>query len=258
MADKAVSAVELLRRLHDCFDVNHLRERQGDAADAVLTVAQERGDLDARAAAHALPSGFLAPNGITRRDAVVLLEGVFAGLSLMTTQPLLIEPEQIDSFAETAKVEPHAIAGLSYPLWLLEDDIKRALLEILGEPFEQQHSGSELNDIFTPRVRIHGALVDGAFMLKGRGLPHPMRAKDAGHAGNQVIKLARSGSRLFVVQHVHAINEDVRAQLRHAIAYLRAHGESEAVGSIWDGGTTARVLRAYGKLSIENGAASIP
>src|SRR2546421_576396 len=86
--DRAVTPVELLRRLHDCFDAHRLRARQAQAADAVLTAVQEVGALEADAAASALPVGFLAPNGISRRDATALLDEVFSGLRLAVTLPL--------------------------------------------------------------------------------------------------------------------------------------------------------------------------
>lgn len=245
-----LTAAQLLRRVHDAFDQHGLRDT-GSAAGAVLEAVQERETLVARAAAAALPSTFLAANGISRERAALILEAAFAGHELAAPAPLLIPIEEIDSFAKAREVAPHAVQSLVYPLPLLEDDIKATILDIIGEPFVQPHSGSELSDIFTPRVRLRGHMVAAAFLLKGRGLPRPMRPANLGGPGDQITRLTRAPAELFVVQHVHEIDQAVWTQFRHAIAYLRMHGNDSAVGSVWDGATLARLLLAQGVAKVD-------
>ncbi len=253
----AITPVGLLRRVHDVFDQLGARDPQGAAADAVVHALQDAGTIQAGIAVNALPAAFLVANEIDRGELTHAFDVVFNGARFAIQFPLLVGPDAIDSFELVRSVGPEAVAGIAYPLPFLEDDIKKAILQILGEPFEQQHSGSELSDIFTPRLRVNGQLVVGAFLLKGRGLAGVLRAKNAGDAGNQITKLARTGATVFVVQHVHEIDLDVRAQLTHAIAYLRSHGYPEAVGSVWDGAETARVLLAYGLLDLRQAQPTI-
>jgi hypothetical protein len=252
-----LTATELLRRVHDAIDEVGGRDPTGSAANAIVTAILESGRIDANLAVDALPPGFLLRNELQREKVRAALAGTLEGTELIKPLPAMVYPEEIDSFSRTRDVDAHAVAGLKYPLPLLEDDIKRAVLHILGEPFEQGHSSAELTDIFTPRVRVGGRQLLGAFLLKGRGLPGVLRAGNAGATGNQVTKLARSGADLFVVQHVNEIDMDVRAQLTHAIAYLRSNGKPDAVGSVWDGAETARVLLAYDLLDLTGDAPKI-
>ncbi len=246
-----LTPVQLLRRVHDSFDAVGARDPSGVAADAVLHEIQLHGRIEAGLALETLPPTFLTANDVEPDLMLAAFSDAFGEAQLAVRLPLIVPPEEIDSFAKAAAVEPAAVSALKYPLPLAEDDIKRAILEILGEPFEQGHSGAELSDIFTPRLKLGGRQVTAAFMLKGRGLATVLRAKNAGDAGNQVTKLARTGATIFVVQHVHEIDLDVRAQLTHSISYLRSHGTPDAVGSVWDGAETARVLLAYDLLEIE-------
>jgi hypothetical protein len=254
---KAVTPVELLRRIHDSFDEVGARDATGRAGDAVASALQTAGRIDAELAAKALPQSFLTRNELRRDQLASAFAANLDDLVLAVQLPLVIGSEEIDSFGRIREIAPREVDDLVYPLPLLEDDIKRALLYILGEPFEQPHSSAELSDIITPRVRLGGRQVLAAFMLKGRGLPGVLRARDAGNTGNQVTKLSRTGVDLFVVQHVNEIDLDVRTQLAHSIAYLRAHGHGRAVGSIWDGAETARLLLAYGLLDLSEGAPAI-
>jgi hypothetical protein len=246
----SITPVQLLRRVHDTFDALGARDATGAAAEAVVEALRAAGRIDPKIAAKAVPESFLSRNELRRYQVADAFEQTLVGAELAVELPLIVSAEDFDSFSRVRDVPAQAVAGLRYPLPLLEDDIKRALLHILGEPFEQHHSGAELSDIFTPRVRVGGRQHLGAFMLKGRGLPGVLRAKNAGATGNQVTKLARTGADVFVVQHVNEIDMDVRAQLSHAISYLRSHGNPAAVGSVWDGAETARVLVAYDLLDL--------
>jgi hypothetical protein len=252
---RAITPVELLRRVHDVFDAIGLRDTRGVNANAIAEALQVAGRIDADLAGAAISRTALSASGLTRDQVREALAVEFDACDLIVSMPLLIPAGEIESFARAAEVEPADVASLRYPLPILEDDVKRAILHILGEPFEQRHSGAELSDIFTPRVRLGGREVVGAFMLKGRGLVGPLRAKNAGDVGNQVTKLSRTGADVFIVQHVHEIDMDVRTQLEHSIAHARTHGRPQAVGSAWDGAETARVLLAYGCLDL---AGSVP
>lgn len=243
-----LTAAQLLRQLHDSFDDRGIRD-DGRAAADVLQAVQLVGRLDPHAAGAALPSTFLAQNGLTRAQAQQFLSDQFAGHELLMPMPLLINPQEIETFASTAKADARAVASLTYPLPLLEDEVKAALLKIIGEPFVQPHYGGELSDIFTPRLQYQGRAVNGAFLLKGRGMKGRLRVADLGKNGDQINRLTKVAAEIFVVQHVGEIDEAVYATLRNAIAFLRTQGQPDAVGTVWDGATLARILRAYGLMA---------
>ncbi|MEN3282732.1 MAG: hypothetical protein V7607_3872 [Solirubrobacteraceae bacterium] len=187
-----------------------------------------------------------------------VFERALRDVCLIQDTPPLIEIDDIDSFADVASVSHDQVARLSYPLQIAEDYVKAGLHEILGEPFQTPHSPAELSDINTSTVVLGGRRLRGAFLLKGPGLGKAMmQVRDLGTQANQIVKLSRSEAQLMVVQFVGQIAEDVVTHLRQAIVDQRLSG-NDAVGSVWNGSDTARLLVARGWLDVKTGAYSGP
>jgi hypothetical protein len=219
----------------------------------MVVAAQVRGP-DAAAMAAAAPSGFLAVNNVSRARLRTLLEPVVEGVVFQTSADLLVPMAAIETFSAAASIPSAQLAGIPFPLDALEDDVERALLRVVGEPFQQQDWGGELGDVYSPRVRMAGREIQTAMLLKGRGLGRrTMRLTDLGKNGDQVVRLTKLPATLYVVQYVGEIDEAVRTHLMQAIAFLRLRGQPDAVGSVWDGGDTARLLLAHGLLDPVSG-----
>lgn len=216
------------------------------------------GQLDPALGAGAISSQFFGKHDTTANAVTAVFATALRGARLILDRPLLLGIDQIESFNAACAITRQAVANLKYPLQIAEDDVKAAIHDILAEPFVTAHSPAELSDIFTSATKIDGASVLAGFLLKGPGLGrNVMRIADLGTNGNQVIKLTRSEAELLVVQFVGQIDQDVYAHLRQAIASLRTEGRP-AVGSVWDGVDTARLLAGHGWLDLQSGTYSGP
>lgn len=156
--------------------------------------------------------------------------------------PRQLYVDDIDSFELVREVKPDDIT-VELPLEVLEDEVKRFLREIIGEPFDQQDWGGELTDLFTNRVQVYGDRVDTAFMLKGPGVSGEMYISDAGTRGDQLQRLFDSSAELYVVQFNGPFGERTVRQIKREAQYVDA-----TMYCIMDGADTARVLQAYNKL----------
>jgi hypothetical protein len=252
-----VRSPALLRRLADAMDAAGVPD-DGKAALAATRALLAADSTDPRLAVEAIDSRFLAQRQITKVQMTEVLAGALIDVAALTRdRPPLIAIDEIDSFAGVRDVPQSTVVGLSYPLNIAEDHVKAAIHAILSEPFATPHSPAELSDINTS-VIVDGRQIGAAFLLKGPGLRKPiMQVKDLGSQGNQIVKLARSEADLLVVQFVGQIAEDVIVHLRQAVNDLRLSGRP-AIGSVWDGTTTARLLLAQGWLDRSNGSYTGP
>lgn len=90
-----------------------------------------------------------------------------AGTVKASTLPVFIPVEDFDSFAKVNIVAPHSVEG-QVPVSTPENDIKKLIHAILGDPFERRDWGGEQNDIFTSRVMYQGRRLLAPSFSKGR------------------------------------------------------------------------------------------
>lgn len=224
------------------------------ATEAMLSA----GRLDPALGVEAIAQRFFGKRDTSPEAVEAIFTAALRGARLAQDLPPLISIDEIDSFSAVKKIVREEVVGLTYPLKVSEDDVKAAINRILSEPFTTAHSPAELSDIFTSATELAGNRIPGGFLLKGPGLGRKtMRVADLGSNGNQIIKLTRSEAELLVVQFVGQIDEDVFTHLRQAVVHERVAGK-RAVGSIWDGLDTARLLAAHGWLDTTTGAYSGP
>ncbi|HKP91200.1 MAG TPA: hypothetical protein VJT75_14645 [Thermoleophilaceae bacterium] len=246
-----------MRTLADALDEAGTRD-DTQAAMAATEAMLSAGRLDPALGAQAIAPRFFGKRDTTPERVEAVFAAALRGAQLAPDLPPIIAIDEIDSFASVASVTREQVAKLTYPLKVAEDDIKAAINKILAEPFVTAHSPAELSDIFTSATELGGKRVLGGFLLKGPGLGrNVMRVADLGTNGNQIIKLTRSEAELLIVQFVGQIDEDVHSHLRQAVVHERTAGK-RAVGSIWDGVDTARVLAAHGWLDTTTGVYSGP
>ncbi len=165
-------------------------------------------------------------------------------------QSMRLHVEDVDSFHLVRSVNPHEVEGVLVQgrIELAEDDVQKALEEILGVPMHKKDWGGEYNDLYASNIVVNGQRVTGAFLLKGKGLTNKvMEIAHCGKNGDQLVRLAESPATVLVVQYVGNISEQVVKDIESKVRDLRSQGR-DAHYLILDGQDTARLLRAYGKI----------
>jgi hypothetical protein len=161
--------------------------------------------------------------------------------------------DDIDSFN---KVKSVTIESISHYLSngrieLYEDHIQTSIEEILSVPFHKNDWPGEENDLYASSLIFNNHRIASAFLLKGKGEPaNTLQIANCGKHGDQIVRLFKSPARLFVIQFVGNISENVIHDVQGKINERRLSGEK-----VWyciiDGQDTARLLSAYRKLDQE-------
>lgn len=157
--------------------------------------------------------------------------------------------EDIDSFAAIRSVQPCAVMHLlkNGMIEISEEEVKRAIEEILYIPFNHRDRPDELDDIYTTNVVVNGSRKPTAFMLKGPGIgKKEITIADCGKNGDQLVRLFDAPAELFVVQFVGRIAQMVIKDVEGKVAALHKRGK-KAQFLIVEDQDTARLLFAYGK-----------
>jgi hypothetical protein len=225
--------------------------RDTDGVIAALLAAAARAPdrkLAGKPLSALLPVDFLTRHQI---DADVVERALAEGMAdiamgLETAPSPLVPIDDIDSFAEVRGVSAEEVASFSAPLRVPERIMKHCIHTVLGDPYPDIDHGGERADVITPRVVVGGAPLQAAFMLKGPSVSGPLYGSRAGARGDQIVRLISARAQLSVIQHVHQVPVETVDQLRFGLAALRAGDVPDAIGSVWDGVDSARLLRAYG------------
>jgi hypothetical protein len=159
-----------------------------------------------------------------------------------------IYPSMIGAFEKIDSVESPTAAQLRAMLDLPEDDVRNAMAEIIGEPFEPKHWGGEKSDLYTSRLTIDGKPISAAFILKGPGAPGPMYPATLGKRGDQLVRAFDEPADLIVIQHHSQVTNAV---IRQAEAFA-ANPSNPRLYCIIDGADTWRILKAYGRLKAQS------
>lgn len=156
---------------------------------------------------------------------------------------LEVHPDDIDAFANIKEEDSPSRAQLKVLRAIPEDDIKRAVAGLVGEPAVPKDWGGERSDLFTSRVSVDGRRLSTAFLFKGPGGGfEPMTFRHLGKNGDQVDRLFTEPADLLVLQHCHEVRASVRGMMR---AYANQLGNPRRY-CIIDGYDTVKILRAYG------------
>jgi len=166
--------------------------------------------------------------------------------SIEMTDELFIE--DIDSFAKARDINPRQVKRL-LPLNLSADQVRTFLGEILGEPLRRSDDGDAATDIFTSTVRTGGDRARTALLLKGATTRGKLTLKKCGKRGEQIARLVAVPAELYMLQHLDQIETPVIRELKTKIQSLNGEGKQCRICLV-DGMDTARILVAYGKISL--------
>ncbi|WP_428312782.1 hypothetical protein [Hydrocarboniphaga sp.] len=127
---------------------------------------------------------------------------------------------------------------------LSEAFVKEAIGSLLLEPTKKDWGG-ESDDHFSGNVVVGGKRRTAAFLLKGPTNFREMTLEMMGKRADQIVRLARTGADVYVVQHSHLIGSAVRETLR---ALTIMPGRSSTKYCLIDGLATYKILRAYDRI----------
>jgi len=162
--------------------------------------------------------------------------------------PLNVPIDEIDSFNKVKNIPVGELQNL-VPLNYYEEQIQNWLEDIIGEPEHKKDWGGEINDLFTTRVSINNIRKNAAFLLKGPGKNiKTLEISHCGKKGDQIQRLFKSPAELFIIQFIGPISEAVIEEAKSKTLLLRHEGVG-AQFCILDGYDTARILKAYGKIT---------
>jgi len=166
--------------------------------------------------------------------------------SIEMTDELFIE--DIDSFAKARDINPRQVKRL-LPLNLSVDQVRTFLGEILGEPLRMPDEGDAATDIFASTVTTGGNRARTALLLKGATTRGKLTLKKCGKHGEQIARLVAVPAELYMLQHLDQIESRVIRELKTKIQLLNGEGKQCRICLV-DGMDTARILVAYGKISL--------
>ena len=106
-------------------------------------------------------------------------------------------------------------------------------------------TGAVKNDLFTNKVRLHGARVAAAFALKGKATQGPLTPKKMGKNGDQIQRLFKSPATVFLVQYWGQVDQSVTEQMEEFAKAKSAVEGTEIYFAVIDGDDSNRLLKAY-------------
>lgn len=151
--------------------------------------------------------------------------------------------EDLDSFARMRGITRSAATKL-VPLDIPERKVKELLCKVLGVAPIPEDWGGERSDLVAD-VGYRGKTITAAFMLKGKGTRGRLTISRCGKNGDQVIRLIEEPARLFVIQHVDAIDSNVTKLLKIAVGSIAK--TEQLYYCVADGVETARLFEAYAR-----------
>lgn len=150
----------------------------------------------------------------------------------------------IDDFAAFAKVKKVKGAD-SLPPEVSEDQFKRGVQAIIGEPGQFKDWGGERSDLYTTRLYLNGKRLSAAFAFKGPGLKGKLVLGKMGKNGDQLPRLLQEEADMFFVQHWREIDPLVIETMRNlVVAKSVTTGKPLWFGTI-DGKDSHRLYLAY-------------
>ncbi len=154
--------------------------------------------------------------------ALMKKEIVLAASQRHATASIILSPWQIDQLRPFADViVPH----LSLPVTVSEEKIKECFTQLFPELTKHGDWAGEKFDVLA-NCSVDGQTRVAAFLLKGPSVKKPMQIRDCGKNGDQILKLVQSPAQVFVIQHVHQIEESARSDLQQKIPHFAQRRQS--------------------------------
>jgi len=176
-------------------------------------------------------------NSLKRAQIKISLD-VQAAKSKVPAERITID--EIDSF-NAAQAVPMDQKYLKIP----ETTFKNGVAKILAERGSFKDWGGELRDLGSTRLMIRGHRRVAAIAFKGPGTTGKLTPKKMGKNGDQIQRLAKCSSEVFLIQYWGEIEDSVLEQLESLIR-LKSYFEGRKLWyGIIDGQDSRRLIKAY-------------
>ncbi|MCW3058449.1 MAG: hypothetical protein JWQ02_270 [Capsulimonas sp.] len=160
--------------------------------------------------------------------------------------------QSIDSFVKVRSINHQQVASFldNGVVDLSEKQVKEGLLAIIGQSYVPTDWGGETEDICTSQLVLNGARVQASFALKGPGAIKGVETHTSnyGKNGDQLQRMVSIRSKLYVVQSVKTIANDVVTLMDALVEQQRVQG-NYCHYCIIDGQDTATLFYAYSLLN---------
>lgn len=149
--------------------------------------------------------------------------------------------DDFDSFKALSNVKADGFI----PRTVSEDQFKRGVQAVLGEPGVWRDWGGEMFDLSSTQLVYNGKRIGAVFAFKGPGTRGPLTPKKMGKNGDQIGRMYKGVGRVFILQYGESVEESVRQLMRtHAVEKSDATGET-IYHVVIDGTDSDRLYRAY-------------
>jgi hypothetical protein len=177
----------------------------------------------------------------TKRKNIVSVTVKTNGARAWRSKAVALTLDDFDSFKAITKVK----ADGYIPRTVSEDQFKRGVQAILGEPDDWRDWGGEMFDFSSTQLRYKGRRIGAVFAFKGPGTRGPLTPKKMGANGDQIGRMYKGEGRVFILQYGGKVEESVRQLMRtHAVEKSDATGEP-IYYVVVDGTDSHRLYRAY-------------
>jgi hypothetical protein len=149
--------------------------------------------------------------------------------------------DDVQSFAKVRSVK----TASWLPASLSEDQFKRGVQAVVGEPGKFKDWGGEKSDLYTTRLRINGKRLAAAFAFKGPGLKGKLVPGKMGKNGDQAQRLLQEEAQVFFVQHWREIDPSVADLLQRLATAKSVTNGSQILFGIIDGNDSERLRLGY-------------
>ncbi|QOJ18495.1 MAG: hypothetical protein HRU76_13245 [Phycisphaeraceae bacterium] len=177
----------------------------------------------------------------TKRKSSVSVTVNGNGAKAQRPKAVALTLDDFDSFKALSKVKADGFI----PRTVSEDQFKRGVQAILGEPGDWRDWGGEMFDLSSTQLIYKGKRIGAVFAFKGPGTRGPLTPKKMGKNGDQIGRMYKGVGRVFILQYGESVEESVRQLMRtHAVEKSDATGET-IFHVIIDGTDSHRLYRAY-------------
>ena len=152
-----------------------------------------------------------------------------------------ITVDDVDTFAKVKRIKVAA----ALPSTVSEDQFKRGVQAIIGEPGVYKDWGGERSDLYSTRLRLHGKRRAVAFAFKGPGTKGKLVPGKMGENGDQALRLLQEDADIFVVQYWREIDSSVIELLRNLTTAKSTMTGKRLWYGVIDGEDSHRLYLAY-------------
>lgn len=182
-----------------------------------------------------------------RLRPIIMADRIFTGPlkadSPLFHQGLLVCAEEIHEFSNMrpSDSETWDVSEMGHHP---ERHIKEWFAEIIHEGNVPKDWAGEHSDLYTTHLHVRGHRARAAFIFKGPSVFRPLRLKDLGKNGDQIVRLFQEPADLYVLQHCH----HVTAAVDHTMRAFASRPQSPSYYCILNGVDTLRILKGYEKI----------